>query len=279
MKFGIHAGLWMDEWTDDPNFVFAKAAKIGFDGVELSLLDMDISRAESIGKQAQSHGISLTCSTGLGVGDDPSSSDASERNNAIQTLKKCIDITAALGAHSLAGVVASPWGAFDPQRLDERMQYAAETLGSLQDHLATNNVRLGVESINRFEGDLTVNAKQTVWIAEHSGADNVGVLLDAFHMNIEEKNPSAMLEMAGDKLFHYHISGHDRGVPKLGRYDFQSDAKTLHKMGYDNWVTAEMFVRAGIQTGRDLNIWYPIEPDADKAAQQALDFMKKVYAQ
>lgn len=277
VKFGIHAGLWMDQWTDDPSLVFAKVVDMGFDGVELSLLGIDIKRAETIRKTAQSHGLSITCSTGLGAGHDPSSANPSERALGKQTLYHAIEITAALGSFSLAGVVASPWGQFDPRNINDRMQQASETLGSLQDHLKTHNVTLGIEALNRFEGDLTCTAQQTIAIARNSGAANVGILLDTFHMNIEEKHPAQMLRHAGDTLCHYHISGHDRGVPYDGRYDYTADAAALKSIGYDGWIVAEMFVRAGVPTSADLNIWHPIEPDADRAARQALDFMKRVY--
>ncbi len=279
MKFGIHAGLWMENWTDDPCFVFDKVARMGFDGVELSLLGIGLNSAEKVRKNAARYGLSITCSTGLGVGQDPSSADASERQLATDTLKHAIEITATLGATSLAGVVASPWGVFDPLHIPERIDYAAATLGGLQSHLQNYNVRLAIEALNRFESDITCTAEQTVAIAEKSHADNVGVLLDSFHMNIEEKHPAQMIQRVGKKLFHYHISAHDRGVPTHGRYDFNADAHALKQIGYDNWVVAEMFVRAGLPTSRDLNIWRPIETDVDTAAKQALTFMQRVYGQ
>ncbi len=280
MKFGIHAGLWMENWTDDPSFVFDKVAHMGFDGIEVSLLGIGLDTAEKIRKNVENYGLEITCSTGLGVGQDPSSAHASERQRATDTLQHAVEITATLGSTSLAGVVASPWGVFDPLRIPERIQYSAETLGDLQPHLQQYNVRLGIEALNRFESDLTCTAEYAVQIAEKSGADLVGVLLDTFHMNIEEKSPAHAIQRAGKKLFHYHISAHDRGVPQQGRYDFNADAHALQEIGYDGWVVVEMFVQSGYSTSRDLNIWRPIETDetdVDVSAQQALNFMQQVY--
>lgn len=65
LKFGIHAGLWMKTWADNPAPIFRTAAEIGFDGVELSLLGIGMDRAEAIGNLARDHGLELTCSTGL----------------------------------------------------------------------------------------------------------------------------------------------------------------------------------------------------------------------
>ncbi|WP_372803468.1 sugar phosphate isomerase/epimerase family protein [Paracoccus seriniphilus] len=278
MKFGIHAGLWMDRWTQDPAPLFDRAARIGFDAVELSLLGIGPDKAAALRGAADAAGVALSCSTGLGPEADPASSDPAVRHQARETLARAIETAAALGSSRLAGVVAAPWGLFDPANKPDRAKRSAETLGQMQDHLAQHGVTLGVEALNRFESDLTSTAAEACAIARASGAANVGVLLDSFHMNIEEKDPPAALRAAGETLVHYHVSDNDRGVPGSGRYDFAADARALAEIGYQGWIVAEMFVRAGHPTSADLHIWRDIEPDADKAAAAALAQMKEVFA-
>ncbi|MEP3299586.1 MAG: sugar phosphate isomerase/epimerase family protein [Pseudoruegeria sp.] len=277
MKFGIHAGLWMKTWTDDPEPIFKIVSEIGFDGVELSLLGIGTDRAEKIGKQAADCGLALTCSTGLGPEADPTSADPNIRANALRVLTESVQITKMMGAQGLAGVVAAPWGVFDPENKEARTKRAAETLGKLDSVLAETGVILGIEGLNRFESDLTSTAAETVAIARASGSKHVGVLLDSFHMNIEEKDPPAALRAAGDTLVHYHVSDNDRGVPGSGRYDFVADAAALRDIGYDGWVVAEMFVMAGNPASRDLNIWRNIEPDPTEAAIQTLSYLREVF--
>ena len=277
MKFGIHAGLWMKTWADDPAPIFKIAADIGFDGVELSLLGIGMERAELIGKQAADHGLELTCSTGLGPDADPTSSDATVRANAVAVLSEAIQITNALGAGGLAGVVAAPWGVFDPANKAARAGRAAKTLSMLDKVLKDADVTLGIEALNRFESDLTSTAAEACAIARGTGSDRIGVLLDSFHMNIEEKTPSDALRAAGDTLVHYHVSDNDRGVPGSGHYDFPADSKALRDIGYDGWVVAEMFVMAGNPASSDLNIWRDIEPDPTEAAKQTLQYLRKVF--
>ena len=277
MKFGIHAGLWMKTWADDPAPIFKIAADIGFDGVEVSLLGIGMDRAELIGKQAADCGLELTCSTGLGPDADLTSPNADVRANAVAVLSEAIEITKALGAHGLAGVVAAPWGVFDPENKVARAERAAKTLSMLNKNLNDADVTLGIEALNRFESDLTSTAAETCAIAREAGSDRIGVLLDSFHMNIEEKDPSTALRAAGDVLVHYHISDNDRGVPGSGHYDFPADAKALREVGYDGWVVAEMFVMAGNPASADLNIWRDIEPDPTQAAIQTYRYMKEVF--
>lgn len=277
MKFGIHAGLWMKAWTDDPAPIFQTAAEIGYDGVELSLLGIGLDRADEIRAQATDCGLELTCSTGLGPDADPTSEDADVRANAVAVLTEAIQVTARLGASGLAGVVAAPWGVFDPVNKVARAARSGETLSRLDGVLKGEGVTLGIEALNRFESDLTSTAAETCAIARACGSDHIGVLLDSFHMNIEEKDPPAALRAAGDMLVHYHVSENDRGQPGSGRYDFPADAKALSDIGYDKWVVAEMFVMAGHPSSRDLNIWRDIEPDPTVAANKTLAYLKEVF--
>jgi len=278
MKFGIHAGLWMKAWTDDPAPIFKTAADIGFDGVEVSLLGIGLDRAEEIRAQAVGCGLELTCSTGLGPDADPTSDDPAVRDNAVAVLSEAIQVTARLGSKGLAGVVAAPWGVFDPVNKRARAARSAETLALLDSILDAEGVSLGIEALNRFESDLTSSAAETCAIARACGSDHIGVLLDSFHMNIEEKDPPAALRAAGDKLVHYHVSDNDRGRPGSGRYDFAADARALAEIGYDKWVVAEMFVMAGHASSRDLNIWRDIELDPTDAAVKTLAYLKEVFA-
>lgn len=277
MKFGIHAGLWMKNWTDDPAPIFKTASEIGFDGVELSLLGIDLSRANDIRRQSEDHGLALTCSTGLGRDADPASDDAAVRDRAIAVLTDAVRVTARLGSAGLAGVVAAPWGVFDPANKVARAGRSAETLGRLDSILSEEGVTLGIEALNRFESDLTSTAAEACEIARATGSEHIGVLLDSFHMNIEEKDPPAALRAAGETLVHYHVSDNDRGRPGSGRYDFPADAAALSDIGYRGWIVAEMFVMAGHPTSGDLNIWRDIEPDPTEAAVKTLAYLKEVF--
>lgn len=278
MKFGIHSGLWMTRWTDEIDPIMSTVADLGFDGVEISLLGITMERAAALRAAASDRGLEITCSTGLGPDEDPTSADADMRAAAKAALENAVRITAALGAGQLAGVLAAPWGVFDPLDKEGRAARSAEVLGSVDGLLRDEGVVLGIEVINRFETDLTTTAREGAAIAQATGSDRIGVLLDTFHMNIEEKDPPAAIRHMGDKLFHFHVSDNDRGTPGGGHYDFASTAAALREIGYDGWVTAEMFVVPGHPTSKDLNIWHAIEDDPTDAARRALDFMRATFS-
>ncbi len=199
------------------------------------------------------------------------------RERAVAVLTEAVEITAALGARSLAGVVAAPWGVFAPGDSD-RADRSARTLARIEPVLAQNGVTLGIEAVNRFETDLTSTAADATAIARATGAAHVGVLLDTFHMNIEEKDPAAAIRATGDALVHFHVSDNDRGVPGSGHFDFEHCATALSDIGYDGWITAEMFVMPSNPNSADVKVWRAIEPDPTEAARQTLDFMQRVFA-
>jgi D-psicose/D-tagatose/L-ribulose 3-epimerase len=274
MRYGVHAGLWMARWTDDIAPILRTVADLGYDGVELSLLGMTDDKAAALSRLIRDHGLGVTCSDGLARAADIASADADVRAAGLAHLRWAIRTVAALGGQGLAGVVHTAWGVFDPAARTDRRARSAEVLGQLDGELRDHGVRLGIEALNRFETDIANTALEAVTLARATGSDRIGVLLDTFHLNIEEKDLTAAIATAGDRLFHFHVSDNDRGVPGSGHVPWDAARAGLQAVGYDGWIVAEMFVRAGTPAGADLNIWRDIEPDATGAAAAALAFLR-----
>ncbi len=277
MKYGVHAGLWMARWTDELAPIVNEVADLGYDGVEVSLLGMTDEKAEALGKLVRDAGLEVTCSDGLAPERDITSKDDTVRVAGIEYLRWAISTAAKIGARGLAGVVYAPWGKFDHARKQERSDLAARALGELAGHLEACDVTLGLEAINRFETDLVNTAAEARAIAEAAGTERVGVLLDSFHLNIEEKDFAGAIGTAGDRLSHFHVSENDRGVPGSGHIPWGDVKKGLDSIGYDGWIVAEMFVMEGNPASADLNIWRPLEKSPGDAAERALEFMRKTF--
>ncbi len=275
MKYGVHAGLWMARWTDDIAPILRTVADLGFDGVEVSLLGMTAEKATALAGLIRDHNLQVTCSDGLSRAADITSEDADIRAAGLAHLRWAIRTVAAMGGAGLAGVVYAPWGVFDPRRKARRRQLSAEMLAQVDGDLADHGVLLGIEAINRFETDLVNTAQEAVTLAQATGSDRIGVLLDSFHLNIEEKDIIAGIASAGARLFHFHVSENDRGVPGSGHVPWDAVREGLRAVGYDGWIVAEMFVAAQTPAGADLNIWRDIEPDATGAAAAAFAFMRR----
>ena len=274
MKYSVHAGLWMAQWTDEITPILKTVAELGYDGVEVSLLGMTDEKAAALGKSVREYGLEVTCSDGLSKDNDITSADPAVREAGIEYLKWAIKTASLIGARGLAGVLYAPWGVYDPANKEVRSERSAAAFAAVNDELNQYDVTLGLEAINRFETDLVNTAAEATAMANASGSDRVGVLLDTFHLNIEEKNIETAITDTADKLVHFHVSDNDRGVPGSGHVPWNTVKSALDKINYDSWIVAEMFVIAGNPASSDLNIWRNIEPDATKAAQQALSFMR-----
>ena len=277
MKYGIHSGLWLANWTDDLAPAFRHAADLGFDGVEISLLGMTDEKAVALGQAIRDHGLEVTCSDGLAVDKDITSPDPEVQQAGIAYLRWAIETTAKLGAEGLAGVLFAPWGQFDPANRAARLERSAEALAAVDDTLAATGVTLGLEALNRFETDLLNTAEDAVALAKATGSPRIGALLDTFHLNIEEKDVEGAIAGAAGHLAHFHVSDNDRGVPGSGHVPWEAVKRGLDRAGYDGWIVAEMFVIAGNPASADLNIWRNIEPEATDAAARALSFMRETF--
>lgn len=274
MKFGVHAGLWMEQWTDPLDPILDTIADLGFDGVEVSLLGMDMDRARALGKSVRERGLEVTCSDGLPASADITSTDPEMRGAGLAHLKRSVRFADAIGARGLAGVVFAPWGKFDIADKPGRTERSAQTLSALAADLDAFGIDLGIEAINRFETDLVNTAGEAVALAAATGSARIGVLLDTFHLNIEEKDMRGAIAASAARLKHFHVSDNDRGVPGSGHVPWNDARAGLADAGYDGWIVAEMFVRSGTPAGGDLNIWRDIEPDATDAARRALAFLQ-----
>ena len=277
MKLGVHAGLWMAKWTDEISPILKIVADIGFDGVEISLLGMDQYKAKSLNKIIKDFRLEVTCSDGLSVSADITSNDETIVSKGEEHLKWGIETASLLGSNYLAGVIYAPWGVFDVKNKIARTERSASALSKLDKILTQHDVSLGIEAINRFETDLINTADEAISLAKSSKSKNIGVLLDTFHLNIEEKNIKSAITKTGDYLKHFHVSENDRGVPGSGHIPWDDVRDGLKTINYNSWIVAEMFVISGNPASSDLNIWRNIEDDPNETAKQSLKFMRDFF--
>jgi len=118
-----------------------------------------------------------------------------------------------------------------------------------------------LEPINRYETTLINNVEQGLALIETVGAGNFGLLLDTFHMNIEEPVIEDSIRACGDRIFHFHVADSNRWYPGAGHLDFKSILDTLFATGYQGYVSGEFM---------------PL-PDADTSAERGLAYLRQPY--
>jgi D-psicose/D-tagatose/L-ribulose 3-epimerase len=263
----------MRRWDEDVVPHIRTAADLGFDGVELSLLSMDRESIRRIRRALAETGLEVTCTTGLAAAEDVTSDDPAVRAAGTEALRRAVESASSLGSQLLSGVLYAPWGRRLQTRRNERWHRAVEALAYAGDVAQAAGVRLGIEAINRYETDLVNTAEQARRMAIEVDRHNVGVLLDTYHMNIEEKDIGAAIRTCGEYLMHLHVVGNDRGTPGSGHLPWGRIVPALRDVGYEGWATLELFIQANQEVSPDLCVWRSIEPDPTEAARQGRVFL------
>ena len=127
-----------------------------------------------------------------------------------------------------------------------------------------------VEAVNRFETALINTAKEALAYVAEIDSKNIGVLLDTYHMNIEEDNIGDAIRMVGaDKLKSFHTGENNRRAPGRGHIDWDDVFKALSDIGYKGRIVSEPFIMQGGEVGRDIHVYRDLIEDTSEAAIDA----------
>ncbi|HYN87962.1 MAG TPA: sugar phosphate isomerase/epimerase family protein [Ardenticatenaceae bacterium] len=282
MEFGVNTWVWTAPLTTEELEALApKVAEMGFDWIELPLEnidDLDYGRAAAI---VRDHGLGVSTCAAMGPDRDLIHPDANVRESGAAYLRACIDATQAIGGQNLVGPIYSAVGRVWQMTNDERAR-DSDVLVDLWRPLAgydeARGVVLCIEPLNRFETSFLNLASQTVELVDRVGSPSVQIMLDTFHMNIEEKSVAEAIRVAGPRLRHFHACENDRGAPGSGHVPWQEVATALREIGYDGPVVIESFTAKVKSIARAAAIWRPLAPDQDTLAREGLRFLRQLLA-
>jgi len=170
---------------------------------------------------------------------DLANPDENIRKRAVKYLNKCTDFASGVGA-PLVVVVPSPVGKTKSlATIKEEWKWSVESIRKAGAYAQEKGIKLAIEPINRYETHLVNNVDQVLKFIEDVGLKNVKVMLDCFHMNIEEADPAASIRRAGKNLIHMHIADSNRQSVGRGHTDFKSIMRSLKEIGYSGYLAME----------------------------------------
>jgi sugar phosphate isomerase/epimerase len=237
----------------------AEVAALGFDGIELAVRDPSLVRAEELVALTARHGLAVPAvSTGQAYGEEGLcliSADAGVRRAALDRLLAHLPLAAELDAVVIVGLIgtASRGGQTVDRATAHLVAALREATAAARDH----GVRIAVEPVNRYEVELIRSVDEGLELIESVGAPNLGLLLDTFHMNIEEPSITGSIGACGERIFHFHVADSNRKWPGAGHIDFAAVLAELAATGYGGVVSGEFL---------------PL-PDAATAAKRFLEHM------
>ncbi|MGC9522853.1 MAG: 5-keto-L-gluconate epimerase [Anaerolineae bacterium] len=242
----------------------AKIAGWGYDGVELAIRDPALVDPEALVQVLDAHNMAVPAiGTGQAWGEEHLSftdPDPEVRAAAVARIQSHIPLAAELDAQIIIGLIRgiTPEG----QTHAQSMAYFVEAMQACAEAAQPAGVRFAIEPLNRYETDLLHTVDEGLAFLDEVGLENVGLLLDTFHMNIEEPSMEASIRRCGDRIFHVHLADSNRWYPGAGHVDFAGVVKTLREIGYEGWLSGEFMP----------------QPDAATAAQRAIAHMRPLLA-
>ncbi|CUX64318.1 MULTISPECIES: sugar phosphate isomerase/epimerase family protein [Agrobacterium] len=270
MKHGIYYSYWEHEWSAKFGPYIEKVAKLGFDIIEVAAHHInDYSDAElaTIRQSAKNNGIILTAGIGPSKTKNLSSEDASVRAAGKAFFERTLSNVAKLDIHTIGGALHSYWPIDYSQPVDKAGDYArgVEGINGIADFANDLGINLCIEVLNRFENHVLNTAAEGVAFVKDVGKNNVKVMLDTFHMNIEEDSFGEAIRTAGPLLGHFHTGESNRRVPGKGRMPWHEIGLALRDINYTGAVVMEPFVKTGGTIGSDIKVWRDLSNGADVA--------------
>ncbi len=233
-----------------------RIANLGYDGIELAVRDPALLDLAGVKRILERLRLSVPAiGTGQAYNDEQLSftdPDPAIRERALYRIKSHIPLAAELRAIIIIGMIR---GRLLPGIAPEQARaWLRDSIRSVARDAAALGVRLVLEPVNRYETDLLNTVADTIALVDEIGEDNVGILYDTFHSNIEEPDMEASLRACGHRLLHVHLADSNRWAPGAGHIDFGRVISTLRDLKYPGWVSAEILPKPDIARAQELTI-------------------------
>lgn len=278
MQFGASTFIWESPFGDDKMYLAQHVADLGFDVLEICIEDPTRVSAPAVRQAAEEAGVGLSVCGAFGPDRDVSHEDSEKRQLGVDYLKFCIDLAAEIGAPNVIGPMYSATGKarlLPEEEREQQRKWATASLREAADYAAERGVGLAMEPLNRFETDLVNTVEQGLDLCEQIDRDNVGLLLDTFHQNIEEKSIPEAIRLAGSRVRHFHACENDRGAPGSGHVEWDEVFGALEDISYNGLIAIESFTPEIEEIARAVSIWRPVAPSSDDLARDGLEFLKE----
>ena len=279
-KIGVISMTYARPFTAAHLPLFERMKRAGMDFCELLVPEEGELDPAEAGRAAADAGLSLVLAARVNLMRDLASADPAPRAAGVAYLKSCVDVAVAAGAAIVggplygtplvfAGRAPAPISEADRVARVERVVAGLRAAGA---HAASRGIQLAVEPLNRFETDFCNTARQAVALVREVASPAVGVMLDTFHMNMEEDDLPAAIRASAPHLIHFQANENHRGFLGTGHLDWSAISRALAEAGYAGAITLEPFRRTDDRLSVPLAQWRPPtrDEDADLARSAAL---------
>lgn len=280
-KFAVSAWIWYgDAATNGYDFI-DKAGELGYDGIEIPTFDGNIDEKLILEKlKSQSKSLEPIIIGGGSSSSDISSEDVKVREKGANYIRKLIDKAYSVGSTLVCGPIYSAVGNAKFLTEDQRkraLSSTAKEINKVATYAKERGIDIALEPLCRYDSYLINTTQQMNSFLDIADSENVGILLDTFHMNIEETSMEGAIAEAGQRFRHFQVCENNRGVPGRGSLNWSSIADATKKSGYSGWISLESFTPYDRGFSDVMRSWRPLASTQDEFASSGLEFLKKVF--
>ncbi len=279
IKFGVSTWLWTSPFqTSSVDELFSKIAGMGYDVVEIALEDPEIVDGIKVKAALEHYRLTALVCGAFGPTRDLTNEDPAIHENCFKYIAACMDLCVLWDVKFFAGPMYSAVGKarmLPPEQRQAEWDLAVKNLRIVCQMAEERGLQIALEPLNRFESDLVNTCEDVVRLVKDINHPAAKILLDGFHMNIEEPSLEAAIKLAGDKLLHVQVADNYRGTPGTGQTNWGAYRTALEEIGYTGAISIESFTPNNKELAQAVCIWHPLAESQDKFATEGLSFLKK----
>lgn len=269
---GVHLMVWSGNVTQTELALFPSIKAMGYDGVEIPIFDPGAVNPAAAREALSDSGLRCTASTAMAEGLSLIDADRCERG--VAWMQEVIRTSAVLGADLLCGPMCVPVGEMRGRGYTEtEWDCCVRSFQEIGKVAADEGVTIALEPLNRFETFMLNTVADGVRLMDQVDHPNVGLLLDTFHMHIEEKSTRDAILSARSHVKHFHCSENDRGTVGTGQVAWDEAFAALNEIGYEGWMTVESFNAVIPELAGATCIWRPLAESPDALARDSFEYI------
>jgi D-psicose/D-tagatose/L-ribulose 3-epimerase len=279
INFGVSTWLFTSPFqTSSIEELFPKIAAMGFDAVEIAIEDPALIDGNAVKNALDKYNLKAIVCGAFGPTRDLTNEDPAIHQNCFKYITDCLDLCALWDTKFFAGPMYSAVGKarmVPPEQRKAEWQLAVKNLHKVCDMAQERGLEIALEPLNRFESDLINTAWDVLRLVDEIDHPAAKVILDGFHMNIEEPNIEEAIKLIGNKLIHVQVAENYRGTPGTGQTNWAAYRRGLEAIHYKGTVSIESFTPDNKELAQAVCIWHPLAQSQDKFASEGLAFLKQ----
>lgn len=279
ITYGVSTWLWESPFTTASiDELFPKIANMGFDIVEIAVEDPSLIDKKSVKQALKKYNLKANVCGAFGPSRDLTHEDPAVHENCLSYIESCLDICQEVECGFFGGPMYSAVGKarmVSPEQRRIEWDLAVGNLRKVCGMAASRGLQIALEPLNRFESDMINNVEDVKRLIKDINHPAAKIMLDGFHMNIDEKNIEQAIVAAGDQLIHMQVSENYRGTPGTGQTRWDDYKRALEKINYTGAVTIESFTTENKELAGAVCFWHPMAESQDSFASDGLRFLKE----